>query len=89
MKEEDIGIKEINITLKSKNSNYNDSDNNNNNKLQSIKKIEIDLSNNLEGNDKNNKNDKNDKNIYLKDIEKLKKYLSEHFEINEKIIKIS
>ena len=78
---EKAGIKNIKIILESKNSNYeNKTEENNENliKVENVENIKIGI---------NNTNEEVEK-ITNKDIKDLKKYLSDHYEIEQKILDI-
>lgn len=77
--DKDAGIKSINIILLSKNKKE---ENNNNSDIETVNKVEIGV--NIGDNEKTEENDITDK-----DIKTLKKFLSEHYEINKKVININ
>ena len=77
--DKDAGIKSINIILLSKNKKE---ENNNNSDIETVNKVEIGV--NIGDNDKTEENDITDK-----DIKTLKKFLSEHYEIDKKVININ
>ena len=76
--DKDAGIKSINIILLSKNKKE---ENNNNSDIEAVNKVEIGV--NIGDNEKTEENDITDK-----DIKTLKKFLSEHYEIDKKVINI-
>ena len=77
--DKDAGIKSINIILLSKNKKE---ENNNNSDIETVNKVEIGV--NIGDNEKTEGNDITDK-----DIKTLKKFLSEHYEIDKKVININ
>ena len=77
--DKDAGIKSINIILLSKNKKE---ENNNNSDIETVNKVEIGV--NIGDNEKTEENDITDK-----DIKTLKKFLSEHYEIDKKVININ
>lgn len=77
--DKDAGIKSINIILSSKNKKE---ENNNNSDIETVNKVEIGV--NIGDNEKTEENDITDK-----DIKTLKKFLSEHYEIDKKVININ
>lgn len=79
---DDAGINSINITLLSKNNNYNSKESKDENSgIEEINKVEIGISMNT--------NNENNEPITEKDIKILKKNLSEHYEIDKKVININ
>lgn len=77
--DKDAGIKSINIILLSKNKKE---ENNTNSDIKTVNKVEIGV--NIGDNEKTEENDITDK-----DIKTLKKFLSEHYEIDKKVININ
>ena len=77
--DKDAGIKSINIILLSKNKKE---ENNTNSDIETVNKVEIGV--NIGDNEKTEENDITDK-----DIKTLKKFLSEHYEIDKKVININ
>lgn len=79
---EDFGITKITITLDSKNSNYKSKDNKKENEISNIEnvdKVEVNISQGQ---------DISDKSITNEDIKEVKKYLSEYYELDKRIINI-
>lgn len=76
----DAGIKKIHISLKSKEDKEDKEDENIINTIEPIEKIEVNISNNT--------NEESDEKISKKDIDELKDYLSDHFELDKKIIEM-
>lgn len=78
---EEAGINSINIIISSKNDNYLDESNESN--IDEINQVEIEV------NIDNTNNEDNNNSITEKDIKKLKKYLSDYYEIDKDIININ
>lgn len=83
--DEDAGIKEIYIKLKSKTNIENDTSDENSisiNSIEMIEEVEITVGNNT------NNEDEKESNISSSDVKELKTYISEKFEIDENVINI-